>query len=141
MAVTTDGNQAKSTFDPDAPCVARDGLSYKCFADRIRGRPDPDDPVNAQIERLAKAGRSEAFCREFRIGYERATRAFEAVANAARADRESRRHWFAALGHDVAHRAGLVNAEDACPEEAEAARNRSNPFRPAAAIFGLRFAT
>ena len=46
MAVTTDGDQAKSTFDPDAPCVARDGLSYKCFADRIRGRPDTEPRPN-----------------------------------------------------------------------------------------------
>ena len=141
MAVTTDGNQAKSTFDPDAPCVARDGLSYKCFADRIRGRPDPNDPTNPQIERLVKAGRSEAFCREYRIGYERAIRAVEVVADTDGVNHESQRRWVDTFGPYVAHRAGLVYAEEACPEEAEAARNRSNPFRPAAAIFGLRFAT
>ena len=100
MAVTTDGDQAKSTFDPDAPCVARDGLSYKCFADRIRGRPDPDDPTNPQIERLVKAGRSEAFCREYRVGYERA-------------------------GLGLSHWAGLVNAEEACPEESANAVTRA----------------
>ena len=144
MAVTTDGNQAKSTFDPDAPCAARDGLSYKCFADRIRGRPDPNDPTNSQIERLVEAGHSEAFCREYRIGYARHARIIDAAADSVRANRESRRHWFIALGHDIAHRAGLVNAEGTCPEETAAityTRNRSSPFHPAAAIFGLRFAT
>ena len=142
MAVTTDGGQTESTFDPDAPCTARVGLSYKCFADRIRARPDPEDPANAQIERLTKAGRSEAFCREYRIGYGRTTRAFGSVADTAGGtDHESQRRWVDTFGPYVAHRAGLVYAEYACPEDAKAARARPNPFRPAAAPagFGLRF--
>lgn len=60
----------KGPFDPYARQIDRSGLSYVDFHAALNGEPDPQDPCNAEISRLAKQGRSEAFCREYRKGYD-----------------------------------------------------------------------
>lgn len=60
----------KGPFDPGARQYGSDGISYVDFHAALNGEPDPQDPCNAEISRLAKQGRSEAFCREYRKGYD-----------------------------------------------------------------------
>lgn len=57
-------------FDPQARFIARDGIAYKDFAAYLVGRPDAEDLGNGSIARYRKEGRSEAFCRVFRKGYD-----------------------------------------------------------------------
>lgn len=67
----TDGDQAEAPFDPYARYIDRKGLSYKDFGAYLTGcTPDEGDRANANIERYLREGRSEAFCRTFRQGYD-----------------------------------------------------------------------
>lgn len=67
----TDGDQAKAPFDPYARFIDHKGLSYKDFGAYLTGcTPDEGDRANANIERYLREGRSEAFCRVFRQGYD-----------------------------------------------------------------------
>lgn len=67
----TDGDQAEAPFDPYARFIDRKGLSYKDFGAYLTGcTPDEGDRANTNIERYLREGRSEAFCRVFRQGYD-----------------------------------------------------------------------
>lgn len=67
----TDGDQAEAPFDPYARFIDRKGLSYKDFGAYLTGCfPDDGDRANTNIERYLREGRSEAFCRVFRQGYD-----------------------------------------------------------------------
>lgn len=63
---------SEAPFDPDARQVGSDDLTYVDFFDVLTEKPDPSDPCNAEIQRYRAQGRSEAFCREFRVGYDNA---------------------------------------------------------------------
>lgn len=69
----------EAPFDPDTRQIGSDGLSYVDFHAALCGEPDPDDPCNARIKDLVRQGRSEAFCWEYRQGYDGAARSIQAV--------------------------------------------------------------
>lgn len=66
---TTADALKEGTFDPLARQIDSYGRSYVDFHAVANGETDPEDPCNAEIDRLVKQGRSEAFCREYRIGW------------------------------------------------------------------------
>ena len=65
----TDADE-KAPFDPHARFIARDGIAYKDFAAYLVGQPDPKDLGNINVARYRAEGRSEAFCRCWRKGYD-----------------------------------------------------------------------
>ena len=69
MTSASDGQEA-SPFDPHARYTHCNGLVYQDFARYLLGEPDPKDRANANIARYLREGRSEAFCRVFREGYD-----------------------------------------------------------------------
>lgn len=63
--------QGSHEFDPQARFVDQSGLSYRNFAAYLVGKVDQEDRCNHAIRSLKhEQGRSDAFCREYRIGYE-----------------------------------------------------------------------
>lgn len=98
----------KGPFDPSARQYGSDGLSYVDFHAALNGEPDPQDPVNSSISRYLKQGRSEAFCREYRKGYEGAARSIAVVQLEGRFSPEELR---AAQGR-LCHAAGDNRAQD-----------------------------
>ena len=69
LRTTADALQ-EGTFDPLARQIDGYGRSYVDFHAVANGETDPEDPCNAEIDRLVKQGRSEAFCREYRVGWQ-----------------------------------------------------------------------
>lgn len=69
MLRTTADALKEGTFDPLARQIDGYGRSYVDFHAVANGETDPEDPCNAEIDRLVKQGRSEAFCREYRVGW------------------------------------------------------------------------
>lgn len=70
----------ESGFDPSARQVDSAGRTFVDFFAALNGEVDPQDDCNARIAALLRAGRSEAFCREYRKGYDGAAHSIEAVA-------------------------------------------------------------
>lgn len=68
LAEATPSDQA---FDPQARFVDSKGFAYRNFAHRLIGKLDEEDQGNRLIARYLSEGRSEAFCRVFREGYDR----------------------------------------------------------------------
>ena len=63
--------QTPEAFDPQARFIGPNGLAYHTFFDYLCGRePEPEDRANGCIQRYLAQGRSEAFCRVFREGYD-----------------------------------------------------------------------
>lgn len=63
--------QNPEAFDPRARYIAANGLAYRSFLDYFVGNePEADDRCNGNIQRYLAQGRSEAFCRCFREGYD-----------------------------------------------------------------------
>lgn len=69
MLRTTADALQEGTFDPLARQIDGYGRSYVDFHAVANGETDPEDPCNVEIDRLVKQGRSEAFCREYRVGW------------------------------------------------------------------------
>lgn len=116
ICLSTSARTTDDEFDPDARQVGSDGLTYVDFFDALTEKPDPLDPCNAEIQRLRAQGRSEAFCREYRVGYDGAKTATLIVAE----DKAGCEYW--AAGEIVSHseylarRAGHLRAHEAFPD-------------------------
>ena len=110
---------SETPFDPDARQAGPDGLTYADFFDALTEKPDPLDPCNAEIQRYRAQGRSEAFCREFRVGYDGAKTAVAIVAK----DKTAREYWAAgeivSQSEYLAKLAGHIRANEAFPDRQE----------------------
>ena len=105
----------ESGFDPSARQVDSAGRTFVDFFAALNGEVDSQDDCNARIAALLRAGRSEAFCREYRKCYDGAAHSIEAVA------REGK---VTGVGLDSQTRAlcasaGLNRACDRYPEDKE----------------------
>lgn len=60
----------EAPFDPSARQFDSAGRSFVDFHAALCGEADPQDSCNAEITRLIREGRSEAFCREYRKGWD-----------------------------------------------------------------------
>lgn len=115
LNTTGTGTDARkeAPFDPYARQIDRNGLSYVDFEAVLDGKPDPEDYCNSRIEILIRNGRSEAFCREYRAGYDGAIHSIQAV-------RKESRHSAEELDNSVrvlCASAALNRACEAFPED------------------------
>lgn len=74
----SDGLQITEATDLCARFRDAWGVTYQDFAAFLNGQPEQEDGANARIARYRKEGRSQAFCRTFREGYDGAFQ-FESI--------------------------------------------------------------
>lgn len=70
MTSKADDAQTREAFDPHARYIGPNGLAYRSFFTYLCGEEEADDRANGCIRRYLAQGRSEAFCRCFREGYD-----------------------------------------------------------------------